>query len=158
MEQIAYDDQVRELLLSCGLPVDDLRDSSDVSLFGLRHEGILSGVVGIQTRDDVGLLRSLAISDTRRGEGLGRKLVAHAEAWAAARGLNALYLLTTTADAFFQRLGYVELPRSAAPLAITETREFAELCPASSVFMCKHLGADHNVKPAGFSAGATARG
>jgi amino-acid N-acetyltransferase len=50
-----------------------------------------------------------------------------------------LYLLTTTADAFFRRLGYEQTARELAPPAIKATREFSSLCPSSSIFMVKQL-------------------
>lgn len=145
MEQVAYNQEVSALLAACDLPVADLRVDGDVCFFGARHEGELLGVIGIEIRGDVGLLRSLAISAAHRGNGLGQKLVADAEAWAAHFGLKTLYLLTTTAGNFFERLGYVELSRSEAPRAITETPQFAGLCPASSIFMGKGLSADNRL-------------
>jgi amino-acid N-acetyltransferase len=62
-----------------------------------------------------------------------------AEAHAAPLGVESLYLLTTTADAFFSRLGYSPASREEAPSFIKNTSQFSGLCPASSVFMCKHL-------------------
>lgn len=142
MEQVAYSQEVGALLVTCDLPVADLRDDGNVCFFGFRHESELLGVIGVEVCGDFGLLRSLAISAAHRGNGLGQKLVADAEAWAARSSLKALYLLTTTAGHFFERLGYVELSRSEAPRAITETPQFAGLCPASSIFMGKGLSAN----------------
>jgi amino-acid N-acetyltransferase len=140
MEQIAYSQEVSALLVACDLPVADLRDDSDVCFFGFRHESELLGVIGVEVRGDYGLLRSLAISAVHRGNGLGQKLVAFSEERATRSNLKALYLLTTTADNFFERLGYEELSRSEAPRTITETPQFSGLCPGSSIFMCKELG------------------
>jgi N-acetylglutamate synthase-like GNAT family acetyltransferase len=50
-----------------------------------------------------------------------------------------MYLLTTTAAGFFERRGYVAAARESAPAEIRATREFADICPASSAFMVKHL-------------------
>jgi amino-acid N-acetyltransferase len=50
-----------------------------------------------------------------------------------------MFLLTTTAETFFERRGYRRVDRSQAPLAIQSTSEFASLCPASSAFMIKQL-------------------
>jgi amino-acid N-acetyltransferase len=54
-------------------------------------------------------------------------------------GVRSIYLLTTTAEVFFKRLGYERIERSRAPPSIERTREFASLCPASSAFMIKQL-------------------
>ncbi len=142
MEQVTYNQEVSALLAACDLPVADLRINGDVCFFGWRHDSELLGVIGVERCGGVGLLRSLAISATHRGNGLGQALVAYAEGWAVCSGLKALYLLTTTAGDFFKRLGYETLARSEAPKAITETPQFAGLCPTSSIFMAKGLNAD----------------
>lgn len=142
MEQMAYSQEVGALLAACDLPVADLRDDGRVHFFGFRHESVLVGVIGVEVCGDVGLLRSLAISAAHRNKGLGQKLVAFSEEWATRYNLKALYLLTTTADRFFERLGYERLSRSQAPSAITATPQFSGLCPGSSIFMGKELGAN----------------
>jgi amino-acid N-acetyltransferase len=129
MEQVTYSQQISDLLVACDLPVADLRVDGDVCFFGFRRGSELSGVIGIEVHGDVRLLRSLAISTAHRGNGLGQKLVADAEDWATRSGLKTLYLLTTTASRYFERLGYEELPRSEASTAITETPRFAGLSP-----------------------------
>jgi amino-acid N-acetyltransferase len=70
---------------------------------------------------------------------LGSALTNHAEQYAASKGVRSIYLLTTTAEAFFKRLGYERIERSHAPTSIQQTREFAHLCPASSAFMLKSI-------------------
>ena len=49
------------------------------------------------------------------------------------------YLLTTTAEDFFARRGYVRIARDEAPETIRATREFADICPAGSAIMRKVL-------------------
>ncbi|MGR8918854.1 MAG: hypothetical protein ACU85V_04495, partial [Gammaproteobacteria bacterium] len=44
-------------------------------------------------------------------------------------------LLTETAAAFFEHLGYSRAPRAAAPATIAATAEFASLCPDTAVCM-----------------------
>ncbi len=58
------------------------------------------------------------------------------------QGARAIYCLTTTAEAFFRRRGYVDADRDRAPAAVRETREFSAICPASSAFLVKKLPAD----------------
>jgi amino-acid N-acetyltransferase len=131
-------DEVRSLLDSNGLHTSDL--TPEVRLLGERDGEGLAGVVGLEAHRHVGLLRSLAVRTNRRGTGLGSELVTALEALAAGHGITDLYLLTTTAEAFFARRGYRRLPREAAPVGIRETSEFSSLCPASSAFMAKRLG------------------
>ena len=128
------------LLESAGLPTRDLTDTHCEHFFFVGSAHAPTGLVGLELFGDVGLLRSLAVAPQRRGRGEGLALVKHAEAQARSRGVDALYLLTTTAEDFFARQGYRRAERATAPAAIRTTREFAGLCPASSTFMSKGLG------------------
>jgi amino-acid N-acetyltransferase len=96
-------------------------------------------IVGVELHGAHALLRSLVVSPERRAQGLGKKLVEHAEAHARQHGAVTMYLLTTTAERFFLTNGYVTTPRDSAPSGIRSSREFASLCPASSAFLSKHL-------------------
>lgn len=64
-------------------------------------------------------LGKLAVADAARGTGLGRRLVARAEASARARGLPAVTLQCrvelTELHAFYRALGFAEAGRSAHP-------------------------------------------
>lgn len=138
-EIIDLDTEAEALLLAAGLPASDLAGKASLRLLGARKDGQLLGLVGVESCGTEGLLRSLAVTPTARGAGLGLRLVSSAEAWAAARGMTTLYLLTTTADELFSRLGYKTIAREQAPASIAATAEFRELCPASAVFMRKVL-------------------
>jgi len=65
--------------------------------------------------------------------------VAQAELFARSQGAEEIYLLTSTAERFFERLGYARVLREAAPVAIQQTQEFSALCPSSSALMVKRL-------------------
>lgn len=129
------------LLREVGLPVDDLADVDLSGFLACGGPGGLVGLVGTERQGDVALLRSLAVAPSHRGTGLGRELVRRAEAWCAASGVTAVYLLTNTAEGFFARLGYERLPRGEAPPFIRSTREFAGICPASAAFMVRYVTA-----------------
>lgn len=128
----------RELLASNNLPIDDL--GPKVMLYGAQLGDRLVGVVGLERHGPVGLMRSLAVDQNHRGSGLGARLVEVLEDAALGLGVHSLFLLTTTAEAFFARHGYGRLPRESAPTEIRQTEEFSNLCPASSAFMGKRLG------------------
>ena len=130
---------VKRLLQECGLPVSDITSTHLEHFFACGDRSGLFGVVGLELYGDAALLRSLAVSPKHRNTGLGKQLVALAEQYALAQGVRAIYLLTTTADKFFTRLGYSSMSRSQAPSAIQGTVEFSHLCPSSSVFMVKQL-------------------
>ena len=132
---------VRALLAAAGLPTADLTAAPPADFWGCSHGTDLAGVVGLEVYGMVALLRSLAVAPDRQGRGLGAALLAHAERAARRRGIAALYLLTTTAEAFFIRRGYDRIPREAAPSVLHRTAEFAALCPASAVCLRKALDA-----------------
>jgi C_GCAxxG_C_C family probable redox protein len=136
---LAEPDKARPLLSACDLPSSDLAACASLQLFGCRSDAGLAGVVGVELYGPVALLRSLAVAPEYSGIGLGKALVEHAEAVAAWRGVESLYLLTTTADTYFSRLGYAHASRDDAPAAIRATAQFSGLCPASSAFMSKRI-------------------
>jgi amino-acid N-acetyltransferase len=127
------------LLEAEGLPVSDLTESHLEQFFFTGSNGAPSAIVGLELFGPDALLRSLVVSSTARTQGVGSALVRHAEEYAASRHVRALYLLTTTAESYFEHRGYRRVDRAQAPPSIQSTREFASLCPASSAFMIKRL-------------------
>jgi len=130
---------VEALLRASELPAADLTDAHMEHFFYCGPASAPLAAIGIELCGSSVLLRSLVVRPGHRSAGLGAALVEHSEAYARAHGARAIYLLTTTADAFFARLGYAPVDRSAAPSEIRATREFAEICPASSTFMLKRI-------------------
>lgn len=133
--------QVKSLLAETGLPASDLLPENLEHFFGCGAEQALKGVIGLEIFGRVALLRSLAVAPDCRGTGCGKALVAEAERYARSKGVTELYLLTTTAERFFERLGYRSAVREDAPEAIRQTKEFSGLCPSNSTFMAKMLHA-----------------
>ena len=127
------------LLEASDLPTSDLTDAHMPDFFYVGSPGAPVGLVGVELRGENALLRSLAVASEHRGSGIGGALVETAESHARARGAEALFLLTTTAERFFKSRGYVPADRATAPQAIRTSREFADLCPASSAFLVKQL-------------------
>jgi amino-acid N-acetyltransferase len=130
---------VESLLASASLPTSDLSADHMKDFFYVGSATAPLGIVGLQFFGSDALLRSLVVTPANRTHGLGQRLVEHAEQHARERGAATVYLLTTTAAAFFRARGYVVTPRDNAPPAIKSTPEFAGLCPASSAFLSKRL-------------------
>jgi amino-acid N-acetyltransferase len=129
---------VEALLEANGLPSADVRSKPEC--FYVAHDGDERvGVGGIEIHGSAGLLRSVAVERSARGEGFGTALCERLEAAARADGVETLYLLTTTARGFFAERGYAEIGRTEAPEAIRGTTEFADLCPETAVCMRKRL-------------------
>jgi len=134
----ARDAAVR-VLETAGLPVEDLTDGHMAHFFFAGLATNPTGLVGVELCGDGALLRSLVVDPQLRGTGLGRLLVERAEGHARAHGATSMFLLTTTAESFFRRLGYTSADRASAPDEIRATREFSSICPASSAFLIKKL-------------------
>jgi len=130
---------VRALLTTAGLPVADLTAAHLDDFWACGAGEDRAGVIGLEVYGTVALLRSLAVAPDWRGRSMGSALLAHAERVARQRGVQALYLLTTTAANFFARHGYVRIPRDIAPPALQRTAEFAALCPTRAVCLTKAL-------------------
>lgn len=129
---------VERLLARNDLPTAGLHDG-DGRFFVARDGDDRIGVGGVEQCGTDGLLRSVVVEASVRGEGYGVALCRALEAEARAAGIERLYLLTTTAAEFFAGRGYAEMPREDAPEAIRATTEFAELCPSSATCMRKSL-------------------
>jgi amino-acid N-acetyltransferase len=127
------------LLAAESLPVMDLTDAHLEHFFCTGPDGSPTALVGLEIYATDALLRSLVVVRDARTKGVGSAIVRHAEDYAAARHVDAIYLLTTTAESFFEHQGYRRVDRTRAPPSIQSTREFASLCPASSAFMIKRL-------------------
>ena len=97
------------------------------------------GLAGVELYADGALLRSVAVHPDWRGTGLGRSLVTRALDSARAAGARDAYLLTTTAERWFPRLGFAAISREAVPAGVRQSVEFREACPASAVVMHRAL-------------------
>lgn len=123
-----------QLLTQNHLPVDDL--PAGLPNFWLALDGKkLVGSVGFEVCENVGLLRSLSVDADYRNQAIARQLCDRAFAEAKQQAVGELYLITTTADQYFQRLGFAPVERATVPDSITKTSQFSSLCPSSAVVM-----------------------
>lgn len=127
-------DRIEALLEANGLPHRDVRAKPEC-FFVARSGGEVVGAGGVEIRGSDGLLRSVVVGESARGQGYGTALCNALETYARENGVETLYLLTTTAADFFRRRGYEEVARESAPASIRETTEFADLCPATATCM-----------------------
>ena len=128
------------LLSAEGLPASDL-DPGLAGFLAVRDgSGRLVAAGGLQRAGDVALLRSLVVDPGWRGRGLGRLLAEALIDEARERGIDQLWLLTTTAAAFFLALGFEPADRAGAPPAVRDTAEFRSLCPSSAACLRVELG------------------
>ena len=131
--------QIRALLESAELPTADLTPGLLEHFLVIREGASLVAVGGLELSADAALLRSVAVAASRRGRGVGKRMVEALESLAQSRGVGRLYLLTTSADRFFASLGYESAPRETAPQGIRQRPQFSSLCPSTSTLMAKKL-------------------
>lgn len=129
---------VETLLAENDLPTRDVQANPDWFYVGY-VDGDPVGVGGIEAYGTDGLLRSVVVERSARGNGFGAALCDALETEARADGVETLYLLTTTVPGFFASRGYVVIERAAAPAAIQGTTEFDDLCPSTATCLKKSL-------------------
>lgn len=101
----------------------------------------LLGTAALELYGACALLRSVAVTAERRGQGLGATLTAAALDLAHRRGVRTIYLLTETAADFFPKFGFRPIPRSDVDQAVLGSTEFTTACPQSALVMARSLGA-----------------
>lgn len=129
---------LRDALAASGLPVADLAEPGR-ALFRFDDDAGFVGYGGLEGQEADRLLRSLLVVADRRGDGLGRVMLALLEAEARELGVASLHLLTNSAAPFFAANGYAVADRGAAPASIASSREFTALCPPSAAYLVKAL-------------------
>lgn len=138
---------IERLLVSAGLPTVGVAEllQADAGQFIVaeapdNHIDVVA-VAGLEVCCNNALLRSVAVREDWRQHGLGHELVKRVVCEAESRGIDALYLLTMTAEHYFPRFGFERVARESVPPEIANTLEFRGACPASAVAMARALGA-----------------
>lgn len=126
--------EVLALLRDAELPSAGVEQHFDNFLVA-RDDGELVGCVGLERHGAAGLLRSLAVRSSERGAGVGRELVERVLAEARARDLGAVYLLTTTASAYFPRFGFETIDRAEVDPTLETSEELRGACPETAICM-----------------------
>ena len=98
-------------------------------------EGRVLGAVGLEIYDKVALLRSLAVDPNEQGSGIGACLVEAVLSKAETARLEAVYLLTTTADRYFPRFGFETIGRDQMDPRLAASEELRGACPRSAICM-----------------------
>ena len=132
---------VEALLTEAGLPLVGAAEAFRTGIVADADRRIV-GAAAVEAHGEAGLLRSVVVSRERRGEGLGRALVAAAERVARRGGATDLYLLTETAADWFSSLGYRAIGRDQVPAAVAASVEFTEACSTTATVMHRALDMD----------------
>lgn len=135
---------VEALLSGAGLTLNDVGSQFGPPRYvvAVSGNGELIGVAGVEVHGAHGLFRSAAVRADWRGQGVGEALTEDRIAWARAAGLEALFLLTQTAEGYWPRFGFQVTGRGGAPAALRASSEWAGACPASATAMRLNLRGD----------------
>ena len=106
----------------------------------LEDVGRIVASAGLELYGTAALLRSVAVAEGYRNRGLAVAMVNRLVDRARTEGVRTIYLLTMTAQQYFQRLGFEMVPREAVDEAVTASAEFGDSCCATAVAMRRSLG------------------
>ncbi|NJK86451.1 MAG: GNAT family N-acetyltransferase [Bacteroidales bacterium] len=129
-----YQSEITSLLTENHLPVNDL-DSGLRYFIGAFSDEKLTGFAALEGTGDYGLFRSLVVSEEFRSSGIGKKIHDALLTHSLVEGFKKLYLLTTTADTYFAKQGWIVVQRDTVPDSIKKTEEFSSICPSAAVCM-----------------------
>ncbi|RMF84568.1 MAG: GNAT family N-acetyltransferase [Nitrospinota bacterium] len=148
---------ILELMTTVQLPQAGISEA--IEHFWIAREGAkIIGSIGVEVYANRCLLRSLAVHPSWQGKGLGKALTETLLAYLTAKRFQAVYLLTTTAEAFFARYGFHPIARDAVPQTVQQSVEFQSACPLTAACMERLLptsssspGADLYIREATFA-------
>ena len=127
---------IEALLRDAGLPLDGY----DETHFAVaRLAGELVGAAGIERHGNDSLLRSVVVAPVHRGKHLAEALVADRLGWARSDGTQAISLLTTGAERYFERLGFAPIDRARLALQVPGSTQLAIPACSTAVAMTKRL-------------------
>lgn len=132
--------QILSLLRLAQLPVEGVAEHLS-DFIQIKERGrtgrLVLGCVGLEIYGGSALMRSLAVKPEHRGKGYGTKLTDAITEYAKKRGVTTLVLLTSTAETFFLKLGFMRVERETVPAGVKRSVEFKSACPVSAVCMMK---------------------
>lgn len=120
--------QLENLLLGNNLPAEDCAEQAQI-FYGIFDDNDLIAAGGLEPAANVALLRSVVVHEQYRSRGLGKSIIEYLIRLADSEGRESVYLLTESAAAYFENLGFKRIERVEVPPAIADTRQFESLCP-----------------------------
>lgn len=133
--------RLENLLHSNHLPTEDCAEQAQ-NFYGIFDGNDLVAAGGLEAAANYALLRSVVVQERYRNRGLARVMSEFLINQAHSEGRKAIYLLTETAETYFEKLGFSKLDRAEVPLEITSTRQFTSLCPDTASCMIMTFSAN----------------
>src|SRR3954452_5210714 len=125
---------IRQLLAANKLPVSGIDDHWKTFIVARDGEAVV-GCGGAEAYKVAALIRSVAVADSHRGRGIGRRIVRQLVDRLASRGIREFYLLTTTAQPYFAKRGFKPIDRDEIHPQLLVSTELQGACPDTAVCM-----------------------
>jgi len=125
-----------QLLDECKLPHSDIVPGKQDFVVAEIDRKII-GCAGYEAYTENGLFRSLGVKPLYRNMSIAHTMIDKIYALAQEQGVKEFFLLTTTADKLFGKLGWEIINRNDVPENIGNTSEFSSICPSVAICM-KH--------------------
>ncbi len=99
------------------------------------EDGKVIGLIGMERYGHYGLLRSMVVHPDYRNKKIAKAI----EETATLSGISLMFLLTETAEKYFEKKGYDVITRDKVPDEVKASTEFCHVCPVGATVMRKHL-------------------
>jgi len=130
---------IETLLGSLDLPTAGVGDQ--IGEFVVAEDGgAIVATAGLEVYGRAALLRSVAVRPDHQGRGLAQLLVRRLLERARAGGITQVFLLTTTAEEYFRRMGFEAIGDSTVDPAVRASKEFGDCCCVGAHAMKLELG------------------
>jgi amino-acid N-acetyltransferase len=119
-------DKICQLLSEEKLPAEDINPLLE-HFFVAVGENEITGVIGMDKYANDGLLRSAVVKSTHRNSGIAAALVNQLFDYAKQQHVLTLYLITNTAEKYFEKRGFHRIERNEVPETVLQSNEFKGL-------------------------------
>jgi arsenate reductase len=119
-------------LEAANLPTEDLGDGGR-TFFAFEESDRAVGFGGFELCGEDVLLRSVVVLPEARGRGYGHAVTEAVLMRAHDAGARTAYLLTTTAESFFEHEGFAPIERAKAPPSILATKQATTICSTATL-------------------------
>lgn len=123
------------------MPFDELRKEIEkgVAFWGLEQDGQLLGVMGIQDKGDVTLIRHAYVSTQAQKLGIGTKLLKHLEGLTEKPVLIGTWAAASWAISFYERNGYAQVSEEKKNFLLKKYWSIPERQVETSVVLAKGI-------------------
>ncbi len=126
---------IQQLLEAAKLPTENI-SKNITKFFVALSDNTIIGVGGLEFYENDALLRSVAVAPQLQKNGIGSQLVDYIIHIAKNQNIKTLYLLTETAQHFFEKKGFSVIVREKITnTALQQSTEFTTACPTSAIAM-----------------------